>query len=97
MLGVGLALAALGAGVVLARGGLGGRPGAAGGLQLVGRAALGPGQAAHLVRVGDRLLVVGTGRGGAPRLLADLDADPARAAGATTTTAPPPDVAGGAR
>jgi hypothetical protein len=47
--------------------------------RVVGRVALGPRHAAYLVRVADRVLVVGTGGGGAPALLAELDAEVVRA------------------
>ena len=45
--------------------------------KVVGRAALTPRQAVHLVRIGGRVLIVGTGPQGAPNLLGELDPDEA--------------------
>lgn len=46
-------------------------PGAGPGLKVIGRVGLSPRHAVHLVRAGDRVLVVGTGPQGAPTLLGE--------------------------
>ncbi|HWE36630.1 MAG TPA: flagellar biosynthetic protein FliO [Isosphaeraceae bacterium] len=46
-------------------------PGVGPGLKVIGRVGLSPRHAVHLVRAGDRVLVVGTGPQGAPALLGD--------------------------
>ncbi|GIW86024.1 MAG: hypothetical protein KatS3mg108_0348 [Isosphaeraceae bacterium] len=76
MLGVGLSLALIGAAVVFTQARRPRPDGRRAGLHIVGRIALGPGQAATLLQAGDRLLLVGTARGAAPRLLAELDPNP---------------------
>lgn len=62
-------------------------------LGVVGSVRLGPKQALHLVRVGDRVLIIGTGPGSAPQTLGEVD-DPAELARLAprraTPTAPSP-------
>jgi hypothetical protein len=70
--GVTVILAALGWASLAAR-----RPGLAGAreagaLRIIGRTPLGPKQAVYLLRAGDRILIVGTGPGGPPSLLATM-------------------------
>lgn len=50
----------------------------AGAIQVVGRVALTPRHAVHLLRVGERTLIVGTGHGGPPALLGELPEPPTR-------------------
>lgn len=64
---VGLGAASLGTG---RRGLLAGRE--AGDVRIVGRVQLTPKHAVHLLRAGDRTLIVGTGQGGPPALLGEL-------------------------
>lgn len=45
-------------------------------LRIVGRTMLGTRQAVYVLRAGDRLLIVGTGPGGPPSLLATMPATP---------------------
>jgi flagellar biogenesis protein FliO len=75
------ALAALGAGVWLANRGrtLGLRPAGIAGpdVRVVSRTPLTPRHAIHVVRAGDRLLLLGTGTTGAPTLLGELPAQDA--------------------
>lgn len=66
--------AGAGAALVVRGRGIAGNPGSAA-ARVVGRVALGPRHAAYVVRVADRVLIVGTGGSGAPALLAELDAD----------------------
>jgi flagellar biogenesis protein FliO len=47
-------------------------PGVGPGLKVIGRVGLSPRHAVHLVRAGDRVLILGTGPQGAPTLLGDL-------------------------
>jgi flagellar biogenesis protein FliO len=84
---VALALAACGAFSVASRRYL--PQGGAAPLKVVGRANLSPKQAVHLVQVGDRILIVGTGAQGAPTLLGELT-DPAEVEPLLTRRTSPP-------
>lgn len=76
--GIGVALAAFGAVSLAAKRA---RPSSESKtLKVVGRASLSPRHAIHLVRVGDRILIVGTGPQGAPALLGEMDEPVAEAA-----------------
>ncbi len=67
------------------RGGTTGRKTAAVALEVVGRVSLGPRQTVCLVRVGDQVLIVGTGPQGPPSLMGELTgAEPEPTAGEAT-------------
>jgi flagellar biogenesis protein FliO len=70
--GIAVALVVLGA-ISLASRRLGAVSNAAG-LQVVGRASLSPKHAVSLLRIGDRILIIGTGTQGPPALLGELPA-----------------------
>lgn len=79
--GIALALAAFGGVSVVAKryginlgAALGlGAGGGVGAIRVVGRASLSAKHSVYLVRAGDRVLIVGTGPGGSPSLLGELD------------------------
>jgi hypothetical protein len=70
-IGIALALAAIGWIGVASRRCLPRDRDASGELKVIGRVRLAPGHAVHLLRAGDRVLVIGTGPGGAPALLGE--------------------------
>ena len=71
--GIAVALAAVG-GVVVAAKKL--KPGSeAGPLKVLSRTSLSPRHSVYLLKVGDRVLIVGTGPQGAPSLLGEMDRD----------------------
>lgn len=69
--GMALALAVCGGGTILARR-FAPRAGS-GAIQVVGRVSLSPKHTVYLLRVGDRVLLIGAGPQGAPALLGELD------------------------
>jgi flagellar protein FliO/FliZ len=71
MIGITLTLAACGGIVAAGRRLLPQGPGA--GMQVVGRVSLSPKQTVYMLRVGQRVLLVGVGPQGAPTLISELD------------------------
>ncbi len=69
--GIALALALVGGASLACRRFLPRDGGSPGGLRVVGRTSLSPKHAVHLVRAGDRILMIGTGPQGPPALLGE--------------------------